>query len=336
MKDKVMVSLNGKAESTACAMLMLERGYEVLSVTLQLFDGQDEEIEKARECAKQLGINWHAADCRKFFGEDVTSYFIRTYKLGRTPNPCCHCNHRAKFNYLHREMLAHDCTKLITGDYARVIEKDGVYRAAKALSDNDRSYYLSLMEPYQLDTVYFPLGELTNDQLKALLGEASSGKDVCFFAGNDYKEYLQKKLKESDIRKGNFLLNGEIVKQHEGTIFYTEGQRKGIEVSHSEPLYIKSIDGKNGDIELGTKEQLYMKGVKLKDCSFTDRSSYIRHAKVKINANMTEVGCIFEIHPENRGVILFDEPQFAPALGQIAALYDDKLVIGGGYIDSVF
>jgi tRNA-specific 2-thiouridylase len=341
MKDKVMVSLNGSVESKASAKLMLERGYEVYGVTLQLFDCQENVIEESRECAKQLGIEWHVSDYRKFFGEDVSSYYIRNSKQGLSPNACCHCNFNAKFNYLHREMLANNCKKLVTGDYARVIEVNGEFRIAKALSSYDRSYYLSLMEQYQLDTVYFPLGELTDDEIKDLfqryeLQEPTSNKHICFLNGKSPIEYLESKLKETDIRKGDFIFEGKVQKQHDGTIYFTEGQRKGIEVSHTEALYVKSINGKTGDIELGTKEQLYTKGIKLRDCIFTDKSSYIRRAKIKTSANAPEVECIFEIHPEGRGVVLFNEPQFAPAIGQIVALYDGELVIGGGSINSIF
>ncbi|QAR32812.1 tRNA 2-thiouridine(34) synthase MnmA [Geovibrio thiophilus] len=344
MKEKVMVAMSGGVDSTTCAMLMLEQGYDVTGVTLHLFDGQEKALEDAEACAKQLGIKWYAADCRKFFGEDVISYFIRTYKLGKTPNPCCHCNHGAKFNYLYREMKAEGCTALISGHYARIAERGGRKLVAKGLDKNkDQSYYLCLMEPYQLDVVRFPLGEMTKSRTRELaknyglaVADKKDSQEVCFLMGGDYRDYLRAKLKDKDIKKGNFILDGKPLKQHDGIVFYTVGQRKGLGIGYHEPLYVSSIDPKTGDVHLGVKEESAKRGVKLKDCVFAGADSYIRRAKARLRYRMTEAPCTLEILPEDKAVLLFDEPQFSPAPGQVAAVYDDEVLLGGGFIESVF
>lgn len=344
MKEKVMVAMSGGVDSTTCAMLMLEQGYDVTGVTLHLFDGQEQALEDAEKCAKQLGIKWYAADYRKFFGEDVISYFIRTYKLGKTPNPCCHCNHGAKFNYLYREMMSEGCSALVSGHYARIVEKDGKKLVAKgADTKKDQSYYLSLMEPYQLEVIRFPLGEMTKDQTRELakkygltVAEKKDSQDVCFLMGQDYRDYLRSKLKEKDVKKGNFILDGKPLKEHDGIVFYTVGQRKGLGIGYHEPLYVSAIDPKSGDVHLGIKEESARRGVKLKDCVFADSSRYIRRAKARLRYRMQEAPCTLEILPEGKAALLFDEPQLSPAPGQVAAIYEKEVLLGGGFIESVF
>lgn len=344
MKEKVMVAMSGGVDSTTCAMLMLEQGYDVTGVTLHLFNGQEKALEDAEKCAKQLGIKWYAADYRKFFAEDVISYFIRTYKLGKTPNPCCHCNHNAKFNYLHKEMLAKGCSSIVSGHYARIVDKDGKKLVAKGLdSKKDQSYYLCLMEPYQLDVIRFPLGEMTKDQTRLLarnygleVADKKDSQDVCFLMGADYREFLRDKVKEKDLSKGSFILNGKPIKEHEGIIFYTVGQRKGLGIGHSCPLYVSEIIPETSSVVLTEKEPIAKRGVKLKECVFADKSKYIRRVKARLRYRMQEAPCLLEILPEGKAVLFFDEPQSAPAPGQVAAIFDEDVIVGGGFIDSVF
>ncbi len=336
--------MSGGVDSTLCAKLMLEQGHDVTGVTLQLFEGQEEMLAGAERVADELGIKWYVADCRKFFSEDVISYFIRTYKLGKTPNPCCHCNHTAKFNYLYREMCSAGCEEVVSGHYARITEHNGLKYVAKGLDETkDQSYYLSLMERYQIEVLNFPLGAMRKDDVRELarehglsVADKKDSQDVCFLMGNDYREFLSKKLKDSDIRKGWFILDGKRLKEHEGIVFYTIGQRRGLNIGYHEPLYVQHIDPKSGDITLGRKEEAAFKGVKLKDAVFADSTKHMRRAEARLRYRMKNAPCSVEILPEHKAVLLFDEPQFSPAPGQVAAIYDKERVIGGGFIESVF
>jgi tRNA-specific 2-thiouridylase len=344
MKEKLLIAMSGGVDSTTCAMLMKEQGHDVTGVTLQFFEGQDKALADAEKSAKEIGINWYAADYRKFFDEDVISYFIRTYKLGKTPNPCSFCNHNAKFNYLYREMKNSGCSQIVSGHYARIIEINGVKHVAMGLDSNkDQSYYLSLMEPYQLEVLKFPLGEMTKVQTRELarrfglsVADKKDSQEVCFLKGGDYRDFLKTKLKDKDIQKGNFILDDKPIKEHDGIVYYTVGQRRGLSIGYHEPLYVHSIDPSSGNIRLGKKEEAAYKGVKLKECEFVNKDTLIRRAEARLRYRMKNAPCLLEVLPDAKAVLLFDEPQFSPAPGQVAAVYDGEVLLGGGFIESVF
>ena len=344
MKTKVLIAMSGGVDSTLSAHMMREQGYDVTGVTIKFFEEQDQGLADGEKAAKELGIKWYAADYTKFFHEDVISYFVRTYKLGKTPNPCCHCNRHAKFNYLFKEMKTNQCEKIVTGHYANKVLIDGYWHAAKGLDPKkDQSYYLSLLQSYQLEVIEFPLGGFSKDVVKekaAQLGlsvaDKKESQDICFLMNGDYRDFLEQRLSQDTIKKGWFIFNGKKLKEHKGIIYYTVGQRKGLDIGYHEPLFVKQIDAQSGDVILSDKENVTGRGVKVKDCQFAENQQRMFRAEVKVRYRMEPIGCLVEIQPSNKATILFDEPEFAPTPGQVACLYDGDMVIGGGYIESVF
>jgi tRNA-specific 2-thiouridylase len=344
LKEKVLIAMSGGVDSTLVAHMMKEAGHDVVGVTIKFFEGQEQAIIDGEKAAKELGIDWYYADYTEYFAEDVISYFIKTYKQGRTPNPCAHCNRHAKFNYLFREMKAQGATKIVSGHYAKKVMIDGVsYFKRGDDPKKDQSYYLALLKDYQREVIDFPLGSITKDVVKAKaaelglsVAEKEESQDICFLDGGDYRDYLENKLKPESIKKGWFIKDGKRLKEHKGIIYYTVGQRRGLDIGYHEPLFVKSIDPKSGDIVVSDKAEVIGKGVKVEDCIFPEDHDRIFKAQVKIRYRMQPIGCTVEIQPNNKAVILFDKPEFAPTPGQIACVYEDDVVIGGGYIQSAF
>ncbi|MBZ4643008.1 MAG: mnmA [Deferribacteraceae bacterium] len=343
MKERVVVAMSGGVDSSLSAYLMKEKGYEVIGITLKLFEGQEKYLTDAEKMAQEIGIKWYMADYSEDFKRDIINYFISTYRKGKTPNPCAFCNRFGKFNFLHNEMLKYDATKIVTGHYARKVYTDGKYYIAKGLDrKKDQSYYLTLLENYQIEKIEFPLGEIdkiTTRNLAQKYGLSVHNKkdsqEVCFLEGGDYRDYLKSKINQNNFKKGNFIFEGRILGRHEGIELYTVGQRKGLGLSYHEPLYVKKLDPKTNDIELCRKDGGNVKGVKLKDTVFqTDKKIF--KAKAKLRYRMKEADCLVEIHPENRAFLLFDEPQSFPAPGQIAGIYEGDILLGGGFIEDFF
>ena len=344
MKEKVLIAMSGGVDSTITAHMMKEQGYDVIGVTIKFFDEQEDAIIEGERAAKELGIDWYSADYTEHFKEDVMAYFIRTYVQGKTPNPCAHCNRHGKFNYLFREMKAKSASKIITGHYARKVKIGENYYFKKGLDvKKDQSYYLTLLKDYQREVIEFPLGELDKTEVKAKakelglsVADKDESQDICFLMDGDYRDFLEAKLGKDSFKKGWFIKDGERFKEHKGIINYTIGQRKGLGIGYHEPLFVKSIDAESGDIVVCSKDEVTGRGVKVHDCIFPADHDRVFRAEVKIRYRMAPVGCMVEVQPDNKATILFDKPEFAPTPGQIACVYENDVVVGGGYIQSVF
>lgn len=343
MKEKVLIAMSGGVDSTLSAHIMKEQGYDVTGVTIRFFEEQNQAVADGEKAAKELGINWYTADYSSYFKEDVIAYFVRTYMQGRTPNPCAHCNRHAKFNYLFREMKAQGAEKIVTGHYAKKVQIGENFFFAKGEDvRKDQSYYLCLLKDYQRAVIEFPLGSLTKTEVFAKAAELGlsvadkeESQDICFLQNGDYRDYLESKVGKDAVKKGWFIKDGKKFKQHEGIIYYTVGQRKGLGIGWHEPLFVKSIDGSTGDIVLCGKDEVTGRGVKVHDLVFPEGHDRIFRAEVKIRYRMSPVKCLVEVQPDNKATILFDEPEFAPTPGQIACIYENDVVVGGGYIHSV-
>ncbi len=166
------------------------------------------------------------------------------------------------------------------------------------------------------------------------VAEKPDSQDICFLEGKDYREFLLPFSK--NWRKGDFILHGKRIGKNKGLHNYTVGQRRGLEISHTEPLYVKSIDKNTGDVYLCEKREVFAKGVKLKDCNFYPNAPLVGKVKAKLRYRMKDEPCLLEQAPEAKATLLFDDYQFAPAIGQTAAIYVDDKIIGGGVIDSIF
>lgn len=340
--SRVIVAMSGGVDSSVTALMAKESGLIPIGITMQMFDNKNEFWKDAEHMANFLDIEWHLADYTEEFIPEIIGYFIREYKNGKTPNPCSRCNKLAKTRYLHHEMQKYNCKYILTGHYAKTKEVNGQYHIQKAFyAEKDQSYYLSMVEPYFVNILKFPLGDMIKPDVRKIAEQYSlpvatkkDSQEACFLENKDYREFLEPYKK--NWKKGNIILNDKIIGPNKGIENYTPGQRRGLEVSYSEPLYVKNIDSSTGDVYLGTKDEVYRKGVALKDAFFYPDTPYMGKFTAKLRYRMKDEPCLVERQPDNKCKLLFDDLQFAPAPGQTAAIYDGDIIIGSGIIDYVF
>ena len=340
--SRVIVAMSGGVDSSVTALMAKLSGLTPVGITLQMFDSDNDFYIDAKNMAESIGIEWHLADYTESFVPDVMGYFIREYKMGKTPNPCAKCNKVAKTRYLFDQMQRHNCKYILTGHYANTKLVGEQFHIQKAeFTEKDQSYYLSMVEPFHVNLLKFPLGNMQKSQIREIaakhnlkVADKKDSQEACFLQDKDYREFLKPFIKNP--RKGNFILNGKVIGENKGIYNYTPGQRRGLEVSYKEPLYVKSIDSKTGDVYLGVKKEVFFKGVALKDCQFYPDTPHMAHVTAKLRYRMKDEPCLLERLVDNRAKLLFDDYQFAPAAGQTAAIYDGDIIIGSGIIDYTF
>lgn len=340
---RVLVAMSGGVDSSVSAMMVKEAGYTPVGLTLKLFGQGDQVLEDAEKAASSIGMEWYSADYSEAFSRDVITHFIRSYKMGETPNPCSLCNRTAKIKYLFDQMQRRDCIRIVTGHYARTEKANGQkYIAKAAFSGKDQSYYLCLVEPFHANLLAFPLGNAENkDEVRAAAAsygltaaKKPDSQEVCFLQGRDYRDFLAPF--SEDWRRGDFIFRGKRLGRNKGLHNYTPGQRRGLEISHTEPLYVKYVNPETGDVHLGEKKEVFARGVRLRECSFYPGAPLIGRVTAKLRYRMNDEPCLMEQAPEGKASLLFDKGQFAPAPGQTAAIYMEGRVIGGGTIDGIF
>lgn len=341
--SKVIVAMSGGVDSSVTALMAKESGLTPIGITLQMFDNKNEFWKDAEKVAQFLNIEWHLVDYTESFVPDIMGYFIREYKMGRTPNPCSKCNKIAKTRYLFDQMQRHNASYIFTGHYANTMLIGEQYHIKKAgFPEKDQSYYLSTIEPFHVNLLRFPLGNMQKQQIREIaakyglpVAEKKDSQEACFLQDKDYRDFLKPYIKDN-WRKGNFILNNKIIGENKGIYNYTPGQRRGLDISYKEPLYVKSIDSKTGDVFLGTKKEVFFKGVSLKDCQFYPDTPYMGKFTAKLRYRMKDEPCMLERQVDGRAKLLFDDFQFAPAAGQTAAIYNGDIVIGSGIIEDTF
>lgn len=340
--EHVLVAMSGGVDSSIVAWAAKEAGCKVTGVTLKLFETEKPVWYDAEKVANKLGINWVLGDFTDFFGEDVISPYIATYKRGGTPNPCNICNRTGKTKYLFDMMQQVGARRIATGHYAQCLpygEGRAVYRGS--FKDKDQSYYLGLMDPFHIGFMVYPLGDIDKVDVRRLaaflelpVAHKRDSYDTCFLQGEDYRQYLERILGKGN--PGQFTYNSEVVGHHDGVFNYTVGQRKGLELNVDLPLFVREINVTTGEIKLAEKKALFLKGVILKDCVFLKTEKVLQKLTARIRGKMENASCLVEIQQGKKCVVLFAEPQFAPAPGQITIIYDGDRVIGGGTVVRAF
>lgn len=349
-KVRVAVCMSGGVDSSTTALLLQQEGYDVVGVTGWLIKSGSRccdtgMIDAARVC-EQLGIEHHAVDLRELFKNEIMDQFPASYARARTPLPCSVCNTVIKWGALlnyGKKLL--NATYMATGHYARVVKTDQGVMLGRALDPKkDQSYVLWGITREQLEATMLPLGEYTKDQIRAIAGEhqlASANRpdsqDLCFIPkGTSTQEYLSNFLVAAP---GPILhaLTGELMGEHEGTHNFTIGQRRGIGIAHSEPLYVTSIDPDTRVVYVGPKEALLRQELTASAVNWLTPEPQTEpfEALAKIRYNSPTVKAKIIPLAERRVQVLFDEPQPAITPGQVLGIYDqsDTFILGGGWID---
>lgn len=343
MKKRALVAMSGGVDSSVCAYLALKKGYDCIGATMRLCekDAFSSDAEDAAKVCEKLGIKHYVFDMTKEFRQLVIDSFVTAYEKGRTPNPCIDCNKNLKFGLLFQKARELGCDTIVTGHYAITEKTENGYALKKAKDlSKDQSYVLYVLSRDMLPDVYFPLGEITKQEARAIAEEMdfvtarkSDSQDICFVPDGDYASVISA-YSGKTYPKGDFTdVNGNILGEHQGIIRYTVGQRKGLGIAFGKPMYVKEKDVSKNRIVLASNEELFSKELKAENFNllipFDGKS--IR-AKAKIRYNQSEQDAVVYFEDEKNVKIVFDEPQRAIAKGQAVVVYDGDRVIGGGTI----
>ena len=355
-ETKVVVAMSGGVDSSVVAGLMKEEGYDVTGITLKLYDdtkaskesrqccaGQD--IMDAKRVSEHLNINHKILFYQKKFKEEVIDSFVDSYIAGETPIPCVQCNQTVKFRDLFKHAKELNADALVTGHYvSRLQSKDNkacMYRAKDG--NRDQSYFLFSTTQQQLDYLRFPLGEIEKQETRNIANKLSlnvadkpDSQDICFVPNGDYSSVI-KKFRPESFKTGDILnLSGKKLGEHEGIINYTIGQRKGIKISSTDPLYVVNIDADKNTIIVGSKESLIIQSLKLKDLNILGSQKEFDHpVLIKVRSTGKLLKAKINFKEKSANVEIFNgESGIAP--GQACVFYSkdnygDKL-LGGGWI----
>lgn len=346
--NKVVVGLSGGVDSSVAAATLHRQGYNVVGVTLWLMKGKGQccsegMVDAARLC-EELNIPYHVVDSRETFEKNIVDYLVSGYGAGITPLPCSQCNKAVKFGpMLHYAQTELGIDRIATGHYARITRSpDGRYELRRAVDlSKDQSYFLYDLSQEILAHVLFPLGDQPKTETRRMAAEFGlhtaekpESQDLCLIeAHGSMKTFLDKYLQP---QKGEIVdVSGRVLGQHDGIHHYTIGQRRGIGIAHSEPLYVVGIDARNNRVVVGDRTQAQNGECTVQRvnwASIPQPTAPIR-AEVQIRYRSIAVPCTVMPLANDRARIIFDEPQFSITPGQAAVWYQGDLLLGGGVIE---
>ena len=342
-KDKVLLGMSGGVDSAVSAILLKEQGYEVYGVTLKLW-GQ-EKVEDAEKICTKLGIEHYRIDAKKEFKERVIDDFICKYKINQTPNPCIECNKYLKFGYMYELAQKMGIEYLATGHYAKMEYSEKyeryVIKKAKNLA-KDQSYVLYNMPKNLLGKVIFPLGEIeSKEKIREIarnynleVANKPDSEDICFIPDGDYKKFLEE---NSDIQpKNGKIVNakGKVLGEHQGLYRYTIGQRKGLGIAYSEPLYVIGFNTDKNELIVGIENELYKSEMLVNNLNLLLVNEIPNSIKVMVKTRYSTKEYPATIKMIEKGTIKvkFDNLVARITPGQSAVFYIEDMVLGGGKI----
>lgn len=357
MAKRIAVGMSGGVDSSVAAAVLKEQGYDVIGITMRLWDGENingtvaestccslSAAEDARRVANKLGIDYHVLDFRKEFSEFVIDYFVDEYVNGRTPNPCIACNKFLKFDAMMKKADILDAEYIATGHYARICrdENTGRYLIKRAAaSAKDQTYALYNLTQKQLRRIKLPLGEFIGkdavreyaDKLGLATAKKPDSQEICFVPDKDYVSFIKRRIGGLP-EEGNFVdLEGNILGRHKGIVNYTVGQRKGLGIAFGEPMFVVKIDAARNEVVLGRQ------GTEFSDTLYAVKPNFIpfdalaapMRAAAKVRYSAPPADCLVS-QEGGRLKVEFDKPQRAITPGQAVVIYDGDTVVGGATI----
>ncbi|HJU04464.1 MAG TPA: tRNA 2-thiouridine(34) synthase MnmA [Nitrospiraceae bacterium] len=355
-RPTVILGMSGGVDSSVAAALLVDQGYEVHGVTLQVWEHEDESVAAskrwqergcckvglARHVAKQLDISHEVIDTRDSFRTGVIDDFLAGYQAGTTPNPCVRCNERVKLRSLYRLAGERGADFVATGHYAR-IDRDGDRPVLRRAVDSrkDQTYFLYRMNPEWLDRLLFPVGAMHKSDVWSRaesLGlppeELKESQEICFVSQGDYRTFLEHEAPRSKRPGWLTDTDGRILGQHEGIAYYTPGQRRGLKVATGQRLYVHRVVPNTNTVVVGPEEGLFQSECTVADLNLFAPSMFNDSidCRIKVRYATPAAPALATPHGDGTMLVQFHTPQRALSPGQSAVFYDGDRVLGGGII----
>ncbi|EYE89660.1 thiouridylase [Fervidicella metallireducens AeB] len=358
MKKKVVIGMSGGVDSSVAAYLLLQQGYDVIGITMQIWP-ENKAVEEreggccsltavndARRVADKLGIYYYVMNFKEVFEKKVINYFVDEYLAGKTPNPCIACNKHIKFDEFLKKAQMLGADYISTGHYAKVVkdEETGRYLLLRSRDDRkDQTYALYNLTQYQLSHTVMPLGDYTKDRIREIADELGlivankpDSEEICFVPDNDYAGFIKERVPDK-VKPGNFVdVNGNVIGKHKGIVHYTIGQRKGLGLALGKPVFVVDIIPEKNLVVIGDEKEVFKDTLYAEDINLIpfDKLNGDLRVTAKIRYSAKEAPAT--ISPYKNGVIVkFDTPQRAITKGQSVVFYNGDVVVGGGIIKDV-
>ncbi|MCR4956469.1 MAG: tRNA 2-thiouridine(34) synthase MnmA [Lachnospiraceae bacterium] len=357
MKKKVVVGMSGGVDSSVAAYLLKEQGYDVIGVTMQIWQDEDEytlesnggccglsAVDDARRVAQVIGIPYYVMNFKKEFKEHVMDYFVDEYIHGRTPNPCIACNRYVKWESLLKRSLDIGADYIATGHYARIkkLENGRFAIANSATAAKDQTYALYNLTQEQLKRTLMPIGDFPKERVREMAQEfhlpvahKPDSQEICFIPDNDYAGFIQKEMGNQVPKPGHFVdVHGNVIGEHKGITHYTIGQRKGLNLSMGHPVFVVDIRPETDEVVIGEAEDVFSKELIADRVNFmgvktiSDGDEFIG----KIRYGHKGAKCHVSMMKNDKIHVEFEEPVRAITKGQAVVLYKNDYVALGGVI----
>ena len=357
MKKKVVVGMSGGVDSSVAAMLLKKQGYDVIGVTMQIWQDEEEAVKEAnggccglsavddaRRVAERLEIPYYVMNFKKEFKCHVMDYFVDEYLRGHTPNPCIACNRYVKWESLLQRSLEIGADYIATGHYARIDRlPNGRFAIRNSVTAaKDQTYALYNLTQDQLSHTLMPVGEYTKDEIRALAEEAGlpvahkpDSQEICFVPDNDYASFIDREAGEKVPGPGNFVTeDGRILGHHKGITHYTLGQRRGLELPMGERVFVTAIRPETNEVVIGSNQELFTDKVLCENVNYMAVENITEPIRVlaKIRYNHKREYGTLTRQQDGRVLCTFDVPVRAATPGQAMVFYQGEHVLGGGTI----